>query len=95
MEEISCKLKHEEYKLVRETKLKSTVWQTFGYIFDGDEKLKDVVGCFMCKKSVFLHRTQIRNFKNLIKHNVKVAKRTLPVSSQLKKRLNNQEFLQI
>lgn len=40
---------------MQETKVKFQMWQTFVYIlyiyiFDGDEKVKDLVGCLMCKK---------------------------------------------
>jgi hypothetical protein len=47
---------------MHETTLKSAVWQDFEYIFDGDNKLKDAAGCFMCKNCVPT-LTQIMNFK--------------------------------
>ena len=31
-------------ELVQKTNLKSSMWQTIGYIFYGDNKVKDVVG---------------------------------------------------
>jgi hypothetical protein len=83
MEKISCKLNQGEYKLVRETKLKSVIWQTFDYIFDGDEKLKDVVGCFMCKKKCVPTQDTNPELQTSSSTNVKLAKRTSPVSSQI------------
>jgi hypothetical protein len=76
MEEISCKLKQGEYKLVCETELKSVIWQTFGYIFDGDEKLKDALGCFMCKKvcSYTGHKSRT---SNLIKHKFETGQKNI------------------
>jgi hypothetical protein len=79
---------------VHETNLKSALWQAFGYIFDGDKKLKDVAGCFMCKNCVPTHAPNYE-FHTSSSINVKLAKRKSPVSSQLKQWLKNQKFLQI
>lgn len=79
---------------MHETKLKSALWQAFGYNFDGDKKLKDVAGCFMCKNCVPTHDPN-HEFLSSASINVKLAKRTSPVSSQLKQRLQNQKFVQI
>jgi hypothetical protein len=75
-ENLKSYLKQGEYKLVRETKLKSVIWQRFVYIFDGDEKLKDVVGCFMCKQvcSYTGHKSVT---SNLIKHKCETGQKNI------------------
>jgi hypothetical protein len=66
----------------------------FDCIFDGDKKLKDVAGCFMCKNCVPTHDPN-HEFQTSSSINVKLAKRTSPVSAQLKQGLKNQRFVQI
>lgn len=34
-------------ELVQKTDLKSLMWQTLGYIADGDNKVKHVIGCIV------------------------------------------------
>lgn len=76
MDKISIAIKQGEYSLVHEMKLKSTIWQTFGYVYNGNEKVNGVVGCFGCKK-VYSYTGHKSGTSNLLRHKCESGQKSI------------------
>lgn len=76
MDTISSKVKQGDFTLVKEDKLKSSIWKKFGYVFDGKVKINDIVACFACKK-VYSYTGHKSGTSNLLKHSCEIGQSSI------------------